>query len=68
MNGIEKLLTPKQVSEALGVQENTLAVWRSTKRYDLRSVRVGRLVRYRAADVRDFIEKNVQTAGAGSGR
>ena len=32
--GIEKLLTPTQVAEILGVGVETLNHWRHTKRYD----------------------------------
>ncbi len=48
------LLTPWDVAERLGVSTATLATWRCTKRYPLTYVKVGRLVRYRAADVDAF--------------
>lgn len=51
----EKLLTPAEVSQLLGVSLQTLAVWRCEKRYPLRYVKTGRLVRYRASDVQRFI-------------
>lgn len=51
-----KLLTPKQVSEMLSVDYETLNVWRATKRYKLPYVKVGSLVRYKLQDVQDFIE------------
>lgn len=51
------LLTPKQAAETLGVTENTLAVWRSSGRYSLPFVKVGRKVAYRVADLRLFIER-----------
>ena len=38
----------------LGVEESTLAVWRCTGRYHLPYVKVGRLVKYRVGDLRDF--------------
>lgn len=56
-----KLLTSEQVANILGVTEHTLAVWRSTGRYDLPYVKSGRLVRYREADVTGFIEGRVKT-------
>lgn len=52
-----QLLTPAQVSEILGISQQTLAVWRCTKRYELRYCKTGRLVRYRAEDVQAFIER-----------
>ncbi|PTR29617.1 helix-turn-helix domain-containing protein [Pseudomonas sp. GV085] len=51
----------KQAAVALGVKASTLAVWRSTGRYDLPFAKVGRLVRYRLADLAKFIDS--RTAG-----
>lgn len=55
-NGIpnNNLLTPKDVATRLGVSITTLATWRCTKRYPLTYVKIGRLVRYRLADVETF--------------
>lgn len=55
------LLTPEQTSYLLGVTTGTLAVWRSTGRYGLPFVKVGRAVRYRPEDVTAFIEGRMQT-------
>lgn len=60
---MEKLLTPAQTAELLGVKEQTLTVWRCTKRYPLAYVKVGRSVMYREADVRQFIESRLQQVG-----
>ncbi|RON06243.1 helix-turn-helix domain-containing protein [Pseudomonas brassicacearum] len=51
----------KQAAAALGVRVGTLAVWRSTGRYNLPFAKVGRLVRYRLADLAKFIDS--RTAG-----
>jgi len=59
------LLTPEVVSEILHVSEGTLMGWRSTGRYDLPFVKVGRLVRYRENDVLDFIESRRRTQTEG---
>lgn len=48
------LLTPQDVAARLGVSTTTLSTWRCTKRYPLPYVKVGRLVRYRLADVEGF--------------
>ena len=48
------LLTPQDVAERLGVSTTTLATWRCTKRYALTYIKVGRLVRYRLADLEAF--------------
>lgn len=50
----EPLLTPQDVAARLGVSTTTLATWRCTKRYPLTYIKVGRLVRYRLADVETF--------------
>ena len=52
---IQKLLTPEEVSELLGVAPHTLAVWRSEGRYNLPYMKTGRLVRYQEKDVERFI-------------
>ena len=51
-----ELLTPDDVAELLDVSSQTLASWRTTGRYDLPFVRIGRLVRYRRADIEEFLE------------
>jgi len=54
-----KLLTRKEAAEFLGVAESTLAQWKCTGRYNLASVKIGRLVKYRIADLEKFIEQGV---------
>jgi hypothetical protein len=49
------LLSTGQASEMLGVTDGTLSVWRATKRYPLVYVKCGRLVKYRVADILEFI-------------
>lgn len=44
-----------QAASVLGVRENTLAVWRSTGRYNLPYSKIGRLVRYRVSDLAHHI-------------
>lgn len=51
----DPLLTPEETAGLLGVAPGTLAVWRATRRYALKFVKVGRSVRYRRADVDAFI-------------
>jgi predicted site-specific integrase-resolvase len=48
------LLKPQDVATRLGVSIATLATWRCTKRYALTYMKIGRLVRYRLADVEAF--------------
>jgi excisionase family DNA binding protein len=51
------LLTPKQVAELLGLPEGTLAQWRSQRRGPLYIKLGGRLVRYRASDVEEWVAR-----------
>ena len=53
------LLTPDEVSALLRIPIATLAIWRSTGRVQLRFVKVGRAVRYLAADIEAFIEQQL---------
>ena len=55
-----KLLTPKQTAEMLGIAVQTLAIWRCTNRYQLPYVKVGRLVRYRAEQVAEFLHERAR--------
>ncbi|MEN8236950.1 MAG: helix-turn-helix domain-containing protein [Pseudomonadota bacterium] len=52
-----RLLSRKEAAELLGVKVDTLAAWKSTRRYNIPVVKVGRLVRYRYSDLLDFIER-----------
>ena len=60
----KNLLTPQEVAARLGVSTTTLSTWRCTKRYPLPYVKVGRLVRYRLADVEDFELARLQEMAA----
>lgn len=55
----KELLSRKEAAEYLGVSESTLAIWKCTGRYQLPCVKVGRLVKYRLADLDAFIARNV---------
>lgn len=54
----DKLLNRKEASKFLGIQENTLAVWATNKRYKLPFYKVGRLVKYKISDLEKFIQEN----------
>lgn len=57
----DPLYTEQQAAAFLGVKPASLQVWRSTKRYALSYIKVGRLVRYReSALVRFLQEREVQ--------
>jgi excisionase family DNA binding protein len=53
------LLTAAQAAKLLNIQPATLASWRLSGRTELAYVRVGRCVRYRRADITDFIEQHI---------
>lgn len=52
---IQRLLTPQEASIILGVTTGTLNVWRSQKRYPLKYIKVGHLVRYHYKDLQEFM-------------
>jgi len=54
------LLDDEQAASILGIKAKTLPVWRSTGRYSLPYVKIGRCVRYKAGDLRDFIERRTR--------
>ncbi len=57
------MMTPAAAGAYLGVKESTLAIWRSTKRYPLPFVKVGRLVQYRKSDLDGFLlSRTVETS------
>ena len=62
------LLSRKEAATYLGVSEQTLAIWKCTKRYNLPFVKIGRLVKYRRADLDDFIFKNLESYSNTDGR
>jgi excisionase family DNA binding protein len=56
------LLSRKEAANYLKVTEGTLAVWLSTKRYNLPVVKIGRLAKYRKIDLDAFIASRVINA------
>jgi hypothetical protein len=54
------LFSTQQSADFLGVKPGTLAVWQCTKRYNLPSVKVGRLRKYRLSDLQAFIQNNAE--------
>jgi excisionase family DNA binding protein len=56
--GSPRLLTPKEAAEFLGVPEGTLAQWRSQRRGPSYFKLEGRLVRYRASDLENYLSRH----------
>ena len=51
-----ELLDERAAARALDLKTGTLATWRSSGRYQLPFVKIGKSVRYRAADLQTFLE------------
>jgi len=60
----KQMLDDKSAAELLDVSTGTLSVWRSTGRYNLPFVKVGRNVRYRRADLEAWLQKRYRESGA----
>lgn len=58
------LLSRKEAAKYLGISEQTLAIWKCTKRYDLPFVKIGRLIKYKKADLDAFIFKNTESSSS----
>lgn len=52
----DRLVDEAEAAQILGCRKQTLGVWRSTGRYDLPFVKIGRNVRYRVSDLLAFID------------
>lgn len=59
-----ELLDEKQAAEHLTVSPGTLSVWRSTGRYNLPFVKIGRMVRYRLTDLDAWVAGRSRDTGA----
>lgn len=59
----EKLLNRKEAAEYLGVSFHTLAFWKCKKRFEIPTVKMGKLVKYRLSDLRRFVESRLITHG-----
>lgn len=58
------LLSEKEAAQLLDTSPGTLSVWRSTGRYNLPFLKVGRNVRYRRGDLLAWLEARTRTSGA----
>ncbi|MBV5295401.1 MAG: helix-turn-helix domain-containing protein [Curvibacter lanceolatus] len=59
-----QMLDDKAAAALLDVTPGTLSVWRSTGRYNLPFVKVGRKVRYRHSDIEAWLQKRYRESGA----
>ena len=58
------LLDEKEAAHLLDTSPGTLSVWRSTGRYNLPFIKIGRNVRYRRSDLLAWLEKRTRETGA----
>ena len=57
------LIDEKTAASILGVTPGTLQVWRSTGRYAVPFIKIGRLVKYRASALNEWIESRTCASG-----
>ncbi len=55
------LLSTEEAAEYIGVQPQTLALWRSTGRYKIPYLKIGRLVKYRQSDLDTWLSTREAT-------
>lgn len=58
------LLDERSAAELIDVVPGTLSVWRSTGRYNLPFIKIGRKVRYRRSDLLAWMEARTRESGA----
>lgn len=58
------LLNEVQAAILLDTSVGTLQVWRSTGRYQIPFVKIGRNVRYKRTDLEEWIESRTRSTGA----
>ncbi|MDT4331190.1 helix-turn-helix domain-containing protein [Methylomonas sp. MS20] len=58
----DAMLDNASAAEYLGISAGTLDVWRSTKRYAIPFIKVGRLVKYRQSALDAFLESRTHGA------
>jgi len=58
------LLTENEAAAYLDVTTGTLAVWRSTGRYKIPFIKVGRNVRYKQDDLDAWLNQRTRSSGA----
>ncbi len=63
-NASDPLRNEDESAQFLGVKPTTLQIWRSTKRYPLPYIKVGRLVRYRQSALDAFLASRTHGVAA----
>lgn len=63
MENQTELLSPDQAAATIDVTSGTLSVWRSTGRYGIPFIKIGRKVRYRKSDLLAWLESRTRESG-----
>lgn len=58
------LISDREATSYLGLADGTLAVWRSTGRYQIPFIKIGANVRYRKSDLDTWLESRTQKTTA----
>lgn len=58
------LIDCQETAEILGISKSALEVWRTTGRYKLPFIKVGRNVRYRRSDVLEWLDSRTRASGS----
>lgn len=61
---VRDLVSEDQAAEIIQVKKGTLAVWRSTGRYNIPFIKIGSKVRYRLADLEAWLMTRTRANGA----
>lgn len=59
-----ELLNEVMAAEILDMSVGTLQVWRSTGRYKIPFIKIGRNVRYKRSDLFEWIESRTRSTGS----
>lgn len=61
-----KLLNREKAAEYLGISPDTLSYWKSMKKKDIPTVKLGKRCLYRRVDLDAFIQAHIVTHGGGA--
>lgn len=61
---LDPLLDDPDAASLIGVKPGTLPVWRSTGRYAIPYIKVGRRVKYRTSDLLRWLDERTRTSVA----
>ena len=54
----DRLLSNQEAAAYLGIKPNTLTIWRTTKRFEIPYIQIGRKIRYKKSDLDIFLEQH----------